>query len=414
MKKRTLFYGLLLTTLFLFNACKKKFETPETKTPPPVSGYIKIDSIIKIYNAYYIVPPSKVYKFTGDVNLVGIVTADEVSGNLYKSVFIKDATGGIKINLTYSGGLYVGDSIRVNLNGVKLNDYGKQIQLDSIDLEKSVHKISSGTIVKPRKVTFNQLTQLLYQSELVQLDSIEFDNGAKNFTFADAVGKASLSYQLFNSFGTKIILRTSGYSNFASSTIPCGKGSIIAIAGQYNGAIQLTLRQLSDLSVSSGTCPILAKSFNDQNLTSGGWTTQNVVGSINWATSNAGSSPTYYASISNYIAPTKYACESWLISPPINLTNYANPVLNFENAYNYAGPALEVFVSTNYTGGLPATATWNPITYTASGGGFAFVNSGNQSLSAYKTNNVTIAFKYTGTPSAGSTWELDNIAILDN
>ena len=75
---------------------------------------------------------------------------------LYKSVFIKDATGGMKLNLTYSGGLFLGDSIRINLKGVKLNDYGKQIQLDSIDLEKSVHKISSGTLVKPRKVTIKE------------------------------------------------------------------------------------------------------------------------------------------------------------------------------------------------------------------------------------------------------------------
>ncbi|MBA2611702.1 MAG: choice-of-anchor J domain-containing protein [Bacteroidetes bacterium] len=410
-------FCLLFITSLLFTSCKKKFDTPEPQAPPAVSSYITIDSIIKRYTAYYAIPPGKVYKFTTDVNVVGIVTADELSGNIYKSVYIKDATGGIKINLTYSGGLYIGDSIRINLNGVKLNSYGMQIQLDSINLEKSVHKIATGLIVKPRKVTMNQLatinplvSQLYYQSELIQLDSIEFDNGAKNVTFADAVGKGSISHVLFNSFGAKVILRSSGYANFAASTVPCGKGSIIAMVGQYNGAIQLTLRQLSDLSVSSGTCPVYCKSFNDNSITNGGWTTQNVVGSVNWVTSNAGGAPNYYASISNY--PSNQTCESWLISPPFNLSNNINPMLNFQNATNFTGGSLTALISTNYSGGNPTLATWSTLTYTPSSGGYAFVSSGNISLSAYKTNNVTIAFKYIASGSA-ATWELDNIAILD-
>lgn len=425
MKRLTIFYCILIVSTVLFTSCKKKFEEPEPKTPPAVSGYITIDSIIKRYNTYYGVPPNKVYKFTDDVNVTGIVTADEVSGNLYKSIFIKDATGGIKLNFTYAGGLYVGDSIRVNLKGVKLNDYGKQIQLDSIDLEKSVYKISSGTIVKPRKVTMNELkninvaistsliTQYFYQNELIQLDSVEFDNGAKNFTYADAVGKGSVSHVLFNTDGAKVIVRTSGYANFAGALVPCGKGSIVAIVGQYNGAIQLTIRQLNEVKISSGICPVYVKNFNDNSITNSGWKTQNVLGNINWVTSNAGGAPNYYAAISNYVSSSNQACETWLISPPFNLTNNFNPMLNFENAYNYNGPALQAMISTNYNGGLPTTATWTPLNYTASPGGFAFVSSGNISLSAYKTNNVTIAFKYTGTGSSGSTWELDNIAILD-
>jgi hypothetical protein len=416
MKK--IFYLLFVVSLG-FTSCKKKFDNPAPQAPPAVNGYITIDSIIKRYNVYYSVPPSKVYKFASDVNVTGIVTADEISGNLYKSVYIKDATGGMKINLTYSGGLYVGDSIRINLRGVKLNSYGNQIQLDSIDLEKSVHKISSGTLVKPRKVTMNQLatinplvSQLYFQSELVELDSVEFDTGSKGVTFADAVNKASVSLVLYNSFGSKVIVRTSGYSNFASNIVPCGKGNIIAIVGQYNGAIQLTIRQHTDLSIATGTCPVYVKSFNDNSITSGGWTTKNVLGNINWATSNAGGAPTYYAAISNYISGNQ-ACETWLISPPFNLTNNINPMLSFNNAYNYTGPALEAMVSTNYSGGAVSTASWTTLPYTASTGGFNFVNSGNISLNAYKTNNVTIAFKYSGTSSSGSTWELDDIAILD-
>jgi hypothetical protein len=159
----------------------------------------------------------------------------------------------------------------------------------------------------------------------------------------------------------------------------------------------------------------LKKNFNDGSVTSGGWATKNVIGSINWATSTLGSwvnKP--YAQITNYVSPSNFACETWLISPLMNLSNSTNPVLSFQNAFNYTGPALQLMISTNYTSGLPATATWTPLTYTASAGGFAFANSGNISLSAYKTAGVTIAFKYTGTGSSGSTWEVDDVAVVEN
>ncbi len=418
MKKLNILFCLLLLTSVLITGCKKKFDNPAPKTPPPVSGYITIDSIINRYNAYYAVPPGSVYKFKTDINVVGVVTADEISGNLYKSVYIKDATGGMKINLTYSGGLYVGDSIRINLNGVKLNSYGMQIQLDSIDLEKSVHKIATGLIVKPRKVNYTQLitmnpavNQLYYQSELVELDSLEFDNGSKGQTFADAIGKASANLVLITPSSIPTILRSSGYSNFAAALAPCGKLNLVAIVGQYNGTIQLTLRQFGDIkATTTGTCPLLTKNFNDNNVLSGGWSNLNVTGTVNWTASSAGGASTPYASISNF--PSNQTCETWLVSPRIDLSSINNPVLNFMNATNYGPSPLTLMVSTDYTGGPVGSATWAPLTFNQSTGGFNFVNSGNISLSAYKTNNVTIAFKYSASGS-GATWELDNIVLFD-
>ncbi len=418
MKKLNTLIWLILLTSVLITGCKKKFDNPTPKTPPPVSGYITIDSIINRYNAYYAVPPNKVYKFDTDVNVAAVVTADEISGNLYKSVYIKDATGGMKINLTYSGGLYVGDSIRINLKGVKLNSYGSQIQLDSIDLERSVYKIATGLVVKPRKVTYTQLitmnpavNQLYYQSELVELDSLEFDNGSKGQTFADAVGKASANLVLITPSSITTILRSSGYSNFAAALAPCGKLNLVAIVGQYNGTIQLTLRQFGDIkATSTGTCPLMTKNFNDNNVLSGGWSNINVTGTVNWAASSAGGASTPYASISNY--PSNQTCETWLVSPRMDLSTINNPVLNFLNATNYGPSPLTLMVSTDYTGGPVSSATWTSLTFTQSTGGFNFVNSGNISLSPYKTNNVTIAFKYNASGS-GATWELDNISLFD-
>jgi hypothetical protein len=95
------------------------------------------------------------------------------------------------------------------------------------------------------------------------------------------------------------------------------------------------------------------------------------------------------------------------------LSGSTNPILVFQNAYNYTGPTLQLMVSTNYVSGLPSTATWTPLTFNASPGGFAFVNSGNISLNAYKVNGVRIAFKY-ATTGSGATWEVDDVAVIEN
>jgi hypothetical protein len=409
----------LFAVLIVFNSCKKKFDLPPVKADPAVSGYITIDSIYQRFKTYYVtatVSPTKFYRFTGDVNLECTVTADEVSGNIYKSVYVEDATGGLKVNLLNPGGLYTGDKIRINLNNVVLNDYGDVVQLDSIEITKRVKKISSGNIVTPTKISFNQLNASMgfggifkYQSRLILLDSVEFVVGDKLQPFADAVNKSSIDRTLMQSYGTgNVVVRSSGYSNFAGSTIPCGKGSLVAIMGQFGSDAQLTLREYKDVKLSSGGCPLVIKSFNDLSITSGGWSTYNVSGNINWTIGSYNGQ--LYGNISNYVSGNQ-PCETWLISPALDLSSATNQRFSFQSAYNYSGPALEVLVSTNYTGGNPSLATWVDLGPPLSGGSWNWVSSGVVSLAGYNSPNTRIAFKYTGSSIDGSTWEIDDIAI---
>ncbi len=424
MKKTNLYFLFTIVGAVLFLvACKKKFDLPAEPVPLVSSGKIKIDAIKSIYLAYYaasVTPaPTKPYKFTTDVSLYCMVTADESSGNIYKSVFVRDSIGAIKLNFINAGGLAVGDSIQINLNGVIVNDYGKQIQLDSINLEKSVRKISSGNIVNPTKVTLQQLTSNFskWESRLIRLDSVEFDLGSKAQPYADAINKVSLERGLITT-GAPVIVRSSGYSNFASVPVPCGKGSIIVVAGQYNGAVQLTIRDVKEVVFTGGNCPLLLKNFSD-NITSGGWTTaypsgtMNPTGNIVWTIGTFGGRS--YANITNFVSGNNQ-CESWLLSPSLNLSATNSPKLSFITAKNnFPGPLLQALVSTNYvTGTDPNTATWTALSATLSTGNFSWTNSGNISLASYKAGNVTIGFKYTGTTSSGSNWEVDDIAILDN
>ncbi|MBN2683271.1 MAG: choice-of-anchor J domain-containing protein [Bacteroidales bacterium] len=153
----------------------------------------------------------------------------------------------------------------------------------------------------------------------------------------------------------------------------------------------------------------LSKDFADSDINSGGWTTQNVTGAVNWYIYVASGNPC--AAIKNWDGTVNNACETWLISPSVDLTASTEPVLTFRNACSYDGAVLQAYVSTDYSGtGLPATATWTELTFDLSAGFFAWANA-NIDLSAYKTNGVYIAFKYTGSSTDGKTWEVDDIKI---
>jgi hypothetical protein len=165
------------------------------------------------------------------------------------------------------------------------------------------------------------------------------------------------------------------------------------------------------VAIASGNCPLLLKNFNDNSISSGGWSLYNVSGNVSWTVSSY--RDRQYAFISNYFQGVNTACESWLISPSINLANLNNPMLNFETAFKYTGNALEVYVSNNYTSGNPSNANWIKLSPTLSSGNFAWVNSGDISLANFKSDNFHVAFKYTGTNVDGSSWEVDNVSVSE-
>ena len=110
--------------------------------------------------------------------------------------------------------------------------------------------------------------------------------------------------------------------------------------------------------------------------------------------------------------------EDWLISPVQDLTSLTNgATLSFQNAYNYSGNPIKVYISNNYSGtGNPNASgvTWTELFPTLSTGGFNYAFSGALNINSFTgsgNDNVYVAFKYTSTSSASSTWEIDNVLI---
>lgn len=404
---------LLIGSLALIG-CKKDFDSPPVAVLPE-GNIITIDSLRKIYTAFDTT-------ITADLSVYGTVTADEVSGNLYKVLYIQDGTNAIQLELTASSSnlYFEGDEVRVALKGTTVARENNMLKVINVDPEKNIIKQGEGEKISPKVVKITDLAisgvYSPYQGQLIQLNDVEFICDDIWSTYADPIAQYDQNRTLRDTLGNTIIVRSSGYSSFAGTTLAKGKGSFVAIVSQYNTTVQLTIRKLDDLSL-YGTrkvkCPIYVKNFEDQNITSGGWTKQNVVGNINWAIDDIGSNGTFYAMISNY-SGTNTACETWLVSPDFDLTNLTNPILYFQSAYKYTGDPLKLYVTTAYTGDV-TTTTWTDITSSAtwSSGNFAWMGSGNISLTSYKQAGVRFAFKYTGTNSNGSTWEIDDFTIND-
>src|ERR1041385_3671047 len=146
-----------------------------------------------------------------------------------------------------SGGLYVGDSIRLNLNGSTIEIANGQLQIDSVTVDNQVSKIVTGKFVSPKVVTLSQL-DTTYESQLIQVNNVEFRTMYQGKTYADVVNQKSTSYEVHEcGLPYTAVPYTSSYANFASQVIPSGNGSIIAIAKRYNNGMELIFRNFSEL-----------------------------------------------------------------------------------------------------------------------------------------------------------------------
>lgn len=406
-----------ISGLLTFNGCKREFDSPPEKVVPE-GTVIDIKSLKGLYN-------NAIVRFTEDKSIYGIVSADEKGGNLYKQIYVQDSTGAILINLLSSGGVYRGDSVRLALKGARLIFSNGMYQLDSMNVDNNIFKQAAGKQVTPKAVTLNDLQNIpeKLKGVLVKINNVQFSCSDVGSTYADAVTFSTANKTIEDCNGKSLILRTSGYASFASTPVKKGNGSLTGIISVYNTTSQLYIRDLNDVQISdnnndrcAGTsCNFyLKKDFEDQSATTGGWLNVNVTGTSNWTTNSQGAVyGSYYAQCSNYNpSGPRPAAETWLISPSVNLTSAVNPVFSFEHATNYSGPAMEVYISLDYTGGSPASASWTPLSYTPSTGGFAW-QSNIINISAYKSSNVRIAFKYSGTTTQGATWEIDDVLIKE-
>lgn len=407
----------LALTAIVFSSCKKEYDQPPAEEIPE-------GMVMTIQNLRDTFAGNPI-KFDQDYNIFATVTMDESNGNLYKNVFIEDETGGINLRMISGGGLYQGDSLRINLNGVTLNVFNGVYQLDSVDIDKSVVKQATNVEIPPANITMTQVGSNL-QSRLVKINNVEFTATDLNTTYADAENQLAMNKTLTDCDGNTILVRTSGYADFAGDTIPSGNGSIVGVLSEFNGDFQLYVRSMEEVEMNDARCTgggggpgsYLFKDFSDGSLTSGGWMNYTVTGAgYTWEADDFPST-NFYAVATGWDGSTDNETDLWLISPAVDLSSATAPGLSFRNAYKYTGPALTLMISTDYDGTSDPTAQGNWQDYTSnvtwSTGDFTWTDSGVIPMTAFNgSTTVYIAFRYTSTNNDSSTWEIDDIEISE-
>jgi hypothetical protein len=419
---------LIITgALLFFSACiHEEFDTPPV-TPLPVGEIFTISELRQMYADS---GSSGGYVIDFDASVFVTVTTDEASGNFYREAYVQDVDDACNVRLESPGGLRLGDSIRIYLNGVTLSDYNNLFQLDNVDNDSNLVILANQRYVDPEVVTISEINSGNYQSKLIQLNDVQFNESELGLTWADPNDYGNRTIE--DCANNTTLIRTSNYANFASLKLPEGKGSLIAIAGIYNETTQLYIRTVTEVNMDSARCdgsggpePIepvdkIEEYFDavkdNEDIDIEGWRNFRVEGTRSWQgkifqSEKYAQSTAYQSGLSEM--------ETWLITPPV-INTAGEMILKFESAMAFwahqgENKPLTVFASTDYDGTNFETANWTELDVnvaTENSGDHNWVASGDYPLDEF-AGNVAVAFRYQGSDAESTSSRIDNVVIND-
>lgn len=245
-------------------------------------------------------------------------------------------------------------------------------------------------------------------------------NDPENYAFADyeiAVGsETEWSYPDYPSHIDHIIITNELFDEFSA---PNSIVHTLKIEEHFPGGWYEYKQNISDhrpvgLKLFPDNTVVFSKDFEDQSLTSGGWTTHNVTGAQTWTIPETqyGHNNTYCAYINGY-SNSPQENENWFVSPAFSPDEFDNLTLSFWNTSGYSGPGLQLLWSDNFSGD-PQTAVWTEIDNVQWHDGntnWVWTFSEMIDLSHLTGSTAYIAFKYTSTSQQAAAWELDDIVL---
>ena len=395
-----------------------------TSDPCSIDATATAKTVAEVKQLY--ISNTKFNQITDNFYVKAKVTTSDETGNLYKYLYVEDATGGIrvninKLNLYQDARFKVGKNVIINLKNLYIGKYNGEFQLgqpNGLEIgqvaEADVYKFFYDsnepvtTVTATEKTIANLTTDDV--GKWIKIKGLQFIDSDLSKTYVS--GSAATNRTLEDCSGNKIILTTSNFASFATAQVDEGKGDVYAILSIFNGTYQLWIpKQVNadlDGARCDGTVPSEIIYWDAFDIGLRNWTTVNVTGDQVWTISTT--SGNNYAKMTGY-SSGNFANEDWLISPEINLNGYKSAYVNLDSDYNFTGDRLETYITTNYTGDVKTT-TWTALNIPLDqASGWGFYNSGNVSLNNYIGQKVRIAFKYKSTTSSASTWEIDNFKV---
>jgi len=274
---------LTLAALAMLSSCMGDgFDDPKTAAEDVFGNQLitekNVISIADLKAKYStVIANNDMKQITDDIQIKGIVTGNDIEGNIYNEVFIDDGTGAFIICIA-QGGIYgylpVGQTVLVDLKGLYIGAYGQQGEIGT------PYTSSSGSTYVSRMSRFlwNQHYRLIGEADpgkvvpeefdlkkvgdasylashcgkLMTLKNVQLQAANGEAVFAPDDGSVSLTANCANrNFvginSTNLVLRTSTYADFAGNVMPTGQVNVTGIFTRYRNTWQILMRTLSDI-----------------------------------------------------------------------------------------------------------------------------------------------------------------------
>lgn len=221
-----------------------------------------------------------IVSFTEETIIEGYVISDDNPGNFFKTISIQDSpsnpTIGIQIEIdayNLANFFPLGSKIRVNLKDIyagfdrgvyKVGEtymQGDQTRVGRMraSIMHDHVKRACGDLVLIEPVVFETIAAAKTSGKintLIKINNVQFTDEMLGLPYA--LPNVTEDKLLEDPSGSTIILRNSGYSDFADQIVPEGSGSITVVMSKYNSTVQLYIRDENDVQ------------FNDPRFGNGG------------------------------------------------------------------------------------------------------------------------------------------------
>ena len=198
----------------------------------------------------------------------GRVISESASGNIYNSIVVQGEDCALNISVRTNKLTAIpafGQEIFVNVTGMKIGNYNGLMQLgaegtyngapsmtfmESADFEAKFQingvpdpsKVDTVLITLPEIASKSQDVLLKYQSQLVRIDGLTFDEPGQPFA-----GSQNTNRYAKDAAGNSINVRTSAYASFKNDLVPSGQGSVVGILSFYGTDWQLLLNDITGI-----------------------------------------------------------------------------------------------------------------------------------------------------------------------
>lgn len=307
----------MILLLVLVTACHEEFDQPPVYIP--VADAVPNMTIAEFKAKHWQESANYVDTVTEDEVIHGWVTANDISNNIYKTIYITDGSASLSISVNQNE-LYkkyrVGQEIVLPMKGHYVGKATGQMYVaapyyyvnnrgdstleclnmtsDEMDALVQFNKLPDVSKLDTIEVSigdfqekFDSETLLKYQGMLVRFKDVEIVEADGKTTFADAASNSTNRY-IMDKEGKKLILRNSRSADFSTDLLPLGRHDIVGVIGFYQTSSptwQFYMRTKDDI-IGEGkkgtkTYPYsVADAIAAQNVGEKGWIDGYIVGAV--------------------------------------------------------------------------------------------------------------------------------------